>query len=157
LKNVLFLHILNVVFLQEGAKMTIGRKLENRVVYRIKRSRANVFLRRDFSDLSGYDQIGRTLRGLVNKGALIKLGYGLYTRAKVSSLTGKRIPEKSLPNLASEAMDKLGVEVAPTQAEKKYNAGISTQVPTGRLFAVNSRISRKIGYDGKYINYERAS
>jgi hypothetical protein len=38
-----------------------------------------------------------------------------------------------------------------------YNAGRSTQVPTGRVIAVKSRISRKIGYDGNYVAFERAS
>ncbi len=137
--------------------MAVGTKLENRISYRVKRSASRVFLRADFLDLGGYDQVGRALAGLARKGALIKLGYGLYTRTRVSSLTGKRVPEKSLPSLAVEAMEKLGIEVAPTRAEKEYNAGISTQVPTGRLVAVKSRISRKIGYDGKYINYERTA
>lgn len=137
--------------------MALGTKLESRMKYRVKRTSSGVFLRGDFLDLSDYDQVGRALADLVRKGILIKLGYGLYARAKVSSLTGKRVPEKSLPSLAVEAMGKLGVKVAPTRAEKDYNAGVSTQVPTGRLVAVKSRISRKIGYDGKYINYERAA
>jgi hypothetical protein len=137
--------------------MAVGTKLESRMKYRVKRTSSGVFLRGDFLDLSDYDQVGRALADLVRKGILIKLGYGLYARAKVSSLTGKRVPEKSLPSLAVEAMGKLGVKVAPTRAEKDYNAGVSTQVPTGRLVAVKSRISRKIGYGGKYINYERAA
>lgn len=137
--------------------MAVGTKLESRIQYRVKRASDGVFLRGDFSDLSGYDQVGRALAGLVRKGILIRLGYGLYARAKVSSLTGKRMPERSLPSLAVEAMGKLGIKVGSTQAEKDYNAGVSTQVPTGRLVAVKGRISRKIGYDGKYINYDRAA
>jgi len=137
--------------------MAVGTKLESRMQYRIKRAAGSVFLRADFLDLSGYDQVGRALAGLVRKGMLIKLGYGLYARARVSTLTGKCVPEKSLPSLASEAMRKLGVKVAPASVEKGYNEGNSTQVPTGRLVAVKSRISRKIGYDGKYISYERAA
>ena len=137
--------------------MAVGSKLESRMKYRIKRAGGSVFLRGDFLDLSGYDQVGRVLSGLVRQGVLIKLGYGLYARAKLSSLTGKCVPEKSLSRLAVEAMEKLGVDVALSKAEKDYNAGLTTQVPTGRLIAVNGRISRKIGYDGKYISYERAA
>jgi hypothetical protein len=40
-----------------------------------------VFLRPDFRDLGGYDQVGLVLRGLVRKGHLLKVGYGIYTRA----------------------------------------------------------------------------
>ncbi len=137
--------------------MAVGNKLSNRVNYRIRRSRGSVFLRDDFSDLGGYDQVGRALRELVQSGVLIKLGYGLYTRAKNSSLSGKSIPVKTLPELVPEVMNKLGAEVMPSRAELEYNSGESTQVPTGRSVAVKGRVSRKIGYDGKFIDYERPS
>ena len=38
------------------------KTLEDRVSYRIARSKQNVFVREDFEDLGGYDQIGRALR-----------------------------------------------------------------------------------------------
>jgi|TARA_Y100000031_G_C8211383_1_gene381141 hypothetical protein len=138
--------------------MSVGKTLKSRVSYRVRRSSGSVFLRDDFSDLGGYDQIGRVLKGLAEKGLLMKLGYGLYTRTKKSSLTGKRIPEKSLPDLVPEIMSKLGVETAPSLAEREYSTGLSSQVPTGRRIAVRkSRISRKIGYGGNYVSYERAT
>ena len=37
--------------------------LETRVMERITRKRSDVFLRADFKDLGGYDQVGRVLRG----------------------------------------------------------------------------------------------
>jgi hypothetical protein len=132
------------------------KTLEDRVAYRIARSKRNVFVRDDFKDLSGYDQVGRSLRSLVDKKRLIKIGSGLYARARVSSLSRKTIPAKPLPALATEALDRLGVDVRPSSMEKAYNAGRTTQVPTGRVIAVQGRVSRKIGYDGKYVSFERA-
>ena len=41
--------------------MAIKNTLEGKITYRIKRSEASVFLRRDFEDLGGYDQVGRVL------------------------------------------------------------------------------------------------
>ena len=38
--------------------MAIKNTLEGKMTYRIKRSEASVFLRRDFEDLGGYDQVG---------------------------------------------------------------------------------------------------
>ena len=137
--------------------MAIKNTLISKVSYRVKRSSGSVFLRADFKDLGGYDQIGRILRNLVNSGDLIKLGYGLYARTKVSSITNKTIPEKTLQDLAVEALKKLKVSTSLTVAEKKYNAGLSTQVPTGRLIAVNKRFSRKIGYEGISLSYVNAS
>lgn len=116
-----------------------------------------VLLREDFIDLGGYDQVGRALRQLAQKGKILKIGYGLYAKTKVSSLTGEILPVQNLPTLAKEALKRLGVKVNPTKAELDYQSGRSTQVPTGRLIGVKNRISRKIGYKGASINYERAS
>ena len=92
------------------------------------------------------------------KGVLVKVGYGLYARATVSPLSGKVIPTKSLPAIATEALNRLNVQMTVSSSAQAYNVGISTQVPTGRVMAVkDSRISRKIGYDGKYVTYERSS
>lgn len=116
-----------------------------------------VFVREDFADIGGYDQIGRVLRGLARAGKLIKIGYGLYARAKKSIITGETIPVASLPTLAKAALNRLGVEVAPSNLEREYKAGKTTQVPTGRLIAVKGRINRKIGYGGAYVSYEPAA
>ena len=58
-----------------------AENLETRVMKRIARKRGDVFLRADFRDLGGYDQVGRVLRELVRNGQLLKVGYGIYTRA----------------------------------------------------------------------------
>ena len=124
------------------------------IANRIARKKSAVLLRDDFTDLGGYDQVGRVLLSLIRKGKLIKIGYGLYAKSKVSSLTGNIIPTEPLPSLAKKALDRLGVATVPTKAEMDYEQGRSTQVPTGRLIGVKKRISRKIGYKEASINYE---
>jgi len=37
-----------------------------------------------------------------------------------------------------------------------YNAGRTTQVPTGRVVGVRQRVRRKIGYNGFTLSFERA-
>ncbi len=129
--------------------------LEDRLSSRIKRARRDVFLRSDFDGLGGYDQIGRVLRKLVQKGLLLKLGHGIYSRARASSLDGKLYPPNGLRTL-KEALHRLGIETEPTQAELSYNAGRTEQVPTGRVVAVRKRVRRKVGYDGFFLGFERA-
>src|ERR1700733_3916294 len=102
--------------------------LEERLEKRIARKRGDVFLREDFRDLGGYDQVGRALRSLVRKGDLLKLGYGIYTRAARSPFTDKPVLPKGLRTM-KEALTRLGVEIVPTRMERDYNAGKSTQVP----------------------------
>jgi len=48
-------------------------------------------MRNDFNDIANYDQIERTLRNLVQEGELIKVGYGIYTKARKNQMTGKVI------------------------------------------------------------------
>ena len=144
-------------------KSSKNKPLEDKVSERISRKKGDVFLRSDFEDLGGYDQVGRALRRLVAKGKLVKIGYGLYARATVGPLSGKVVPSNGLPSLAMEALQRLKSEklldvevVAPTSAQA-YNTGRTTQVPTGRVIGVKGRVSRKIAFGGNQIVYERAS
>ena len=135
--------------------MKYSKTLEGKIAVRIARKQSVVLLREDFDDLGGYDQVGRALLALTKKGKLVKIGYGLYAKTRVSSLTGKTVPAEPLPALARNALNRLGVAALPSQAEIDYRQGRSTQVPTGRLIGVNKRISRKIGYNNIAVNYER--
>lgn len=135
--------------------MPIRDTLEGKITYRVKRSKTPVFVRDDFKDIGGYDQVGRILRGLVNQGFLVSLGYGTYARSRKSSVSGAVVPEKPLPELARELLKKLGVPIVPSSAEVAYNSGKSTQVPTGRVIGVKGRIIRRIGYNGRYISFEK--
>lgn len=134
--------------------MKKNKTLESKILARIVRKKESVFLRNDFLDLGGYDQVGRALKYLADDNKLIRIGYGLFAKAKVSSLTGETIPFSNLPSLAKEALGRLGVTVMPSKAETDYNEGLSTQIPTGRLIGVKNRINRKISFKGASIKYE---
>jgi hypothetical protein len=129
--------------------------LESRIAKRIERKRADVFLRSDFKDLGGYDQVGRVLRLLVRRGQLLKIGHGIYTRAVESPFSDKPVPPKGLATL-EEALQRLGIEVTKSRLEKDYNEGRTSQVPVGRQVAVNKRVRRKIGYNDIFLTFERS-
>ena len=131
--------------------------LEYKIMARMARKKCSVFVREDFRDLSDYDQVGRALRNIAKNGRLVRVGYGVYAKAKKSPITGELVPVVPLPELAKEALARLGIQTAPSRMEKDYNAGKTTQVPTGRVIAVKGRISRKIGYGGAYVSYEPAA
>lgn len=136
-------------------KVSRSKPLERRIAERIARKKGNVFVRRDFQDLGGYDQVGRALRRLTSQGRLVRIGYGLYSRTVRSRLSGKRVPAQPLPSLAHEALARLNVETRPSRFAEASSTGRTTQVPTGRLIAVKGRIARKIGYNRKYVSFER--
>ena len=100
-------------------------------------------------------QVGRALRKIVREGQLVRVGQGLYARASRSITNGDPIPARGLATLR-EALDRVGIETVPTRLELAYNAGETTQVPTGRVIGVTRRVRRKLGYGGMNLSFERA-
>lgn len=113
---------------------------------RIATQKDDVFLPREFSDLGGEDQVLRALRGLVRQGQLVRLGYGVYGRAMTSRLTGQPIlyNPAGFAGASRQALTKLGVKWEPTDAEKAYNEGRSTQIPFNPAVRVKGRFSRRL-------------
>ncbi|PNW65402.1 UNVERIFIED_CONTAM: hypothetical protein BEN50_03670 [Euhalothece sp. KZN 001] len=134
--------------------MAVGQTLEQKISERLTQTEGDVFLRKDFQDLGSYSQVGRVLHHFVIQGKLVKIGYGLYARGTTSPLSGELMPQKPLPELALKVLERLNIEVEPSSFARAYNEGRSTQVPTGRVIGVKQPISRKIGYDGKYVTFE---
>src|SRR5271155_4905230 len=127
------------------------KTLRERVETRIARKRGeDVFLPREFRDLGGEDQVLRVLRTLVQEKRLVRLGYGVYGRAVVSSLSGNPVlfAQNGFAGAARQALTKLGVTWEPTEAERAYNEGRSTQVPINPVVRVKGRFSRRLS-DGK--------
>ena len=96
------------------------------------------------------------MRSIMLKGFLVKAGYGIYVKAKKSSLTGKPIPVIQLVELGLEALSKMGIDADLGVSAKEYMAGKSTQLPVAPIVNIgSSRVVRKIGFAGKQIRYEK--
>jgi hypothetical protein len=139
----------------EGEISLKPESLKDRLLKRIERWRGDVFLRADFEDLGSYDQVGRALRKIVGEGRLVRVGQGLYARARPSIGGGQPMPVRGLATL-KEALGRVGIETIPTRLERAYNTGKTTQVPTGRVVGVTRRVRRKVGYGGMKLSFERA-
>jgi hypothetical protein len=123
------------------------KTLRGRIEERIARKKGeDVFLPREFTDLGGYDQVRRALRELVHDKRLVRLGYGVYGRAIVSRLSGEALlySPNGLSGAARQALDKLGVTWEPTESERAYNEGRSTQIPVNAVLRVKGRFSRRL-------------
>ena len=131
--------------------MNKPKTLRERIETRIARKRGeDVFLPREFRDLGGEDQVLRVLRILVREKRLVRLGYGVYGRAIVSRLSGDPIlySQSGFVGAARQALTKLGVKWEPSDAERDYNEGRSTQIPVNPVVRIKGRFSRRIR-DGK--------
>lgn len=123
-------------------------KLTDKIEKRIKNSEQFVFLREDFGDLAGYDQVGRSLKQLVSQEKLVRVGYGVYVKTRVSLMTGKAIPVTNggVDSIFIETINRLGVEWEFTGLTEKYLNGEVTQVPAGKEIKIinKKRFQRKL-------------
>ena len=135
-------------------KPDLAQQIQNRVA---ANRRAGAFVREDFLGLGGYDQVGRALRELVRNGALVRVGYGIYAKARPSTVTGKPVPTRPLVSVATEGLRKLGYKVSPSAAAMAYRERRSTQIPASQALNLEGRrISRAIRFGREKITYETA-
>ena len=131
------------------------------ITARIRRSirgRADlVFLPTEFLPFGSEASVKRALKELTDLGVLVRLGVGIYAKAKPSVISGKPIPIQPLEVLGPQALTKLGVRLKESLQTSEYNSGRTTQIPTGIVVNIGKqRISRKIGFNGKFLKYEHA-
>ncbi len=116
-----------------------------------------VFLTREFAKLGGETQVLRALKHMVDEGRLVRLGYGVYGRARRSTLNGRPVLRSAdgFLGVAQQALDKLGVDWEPTEAQRAYNEGRSTQVPVNPVVRVKGRFARHLRYRNAELVLER--
>jgi hypothetical protein len=130
--------------------MTIARKVK----VRINRSKRYVFARADFADIAGYDQVGRVLKKLVDAGDLLRIGYGLYTKARKNRITGNLMPASpsGADGVILEAIEKLGIDYKFDEFSQRSIDGDSLQIPASFQIVTNNRFKRKIVVNNRAIN-----
>jgi hypothetical protein len=132
--------------------------IQDRIQTRVKRCKRSVFLRSDFKDIADYDQVGRGIRNLVREGLLMKIGYGLYARARVNRITGKLMPDNTAgaDGVLIEAMERLGVNYKFDDLSRMNFSGQSTQIPANvKIIPMDSRFTRKIAVGKQRVNEAR--
>lgn len=131
--------------------------VREKVVAKIRRSPATVFLRSEFDRLGDYRQVSRAVREVTASGLLVRVGYGLYARARPSTVNGEPVPTEPLLNIGLEAMKKIGIAADIGNDAKALREGRSTQVPMLPIINVGkSRISRKISVGKRQVIYEKS-
>ena len=125
-----------------------------RMQKRLSRSKRYVFMRADFKDIAGYDQIGRVLRDLVESGELLKVGYGVYTKARKNPITGRIMP--ACPGgsdaVILEVLERLDVGYSFGRSSAKYLSGESTQIPAYTQIETPYRFKRRLSIGNSRLN-----
>ena len=86
---------------------------------------------------------------------LVRLGHGVFAKARISSLNGEPVPREPLEVLAEETLRRLHIDAQPGQAQRDYASAKSTHVPVQSTFNTGCRrISRKLILGNHTIRYE---
>lgn len=122
---------------------------------KLKRSRRYVFERKDFENIASYDQIGRALNQLIKQGNLMKIGYGLYTKARKNSLTGRLMPTNpgGTDAILREILKMKGVNFEIDTLSWQSLSGNSTQIPSSIQYSWDpKRFNRKLVIGDRLLN-----
>lgn len=124
------------------------------IFQKIKRSRRYVFERKDFDGIASYDQIGRSLNQLMDRGEIMKLGYGLYTKARVNSLTGRLMP--TCPGgsdaLMREILKMKDIDFEIDNLSLQSLSGKNTQIPSSVHYSWDQKqFNRKLVVGNKLL------
>lgn len=135
--------------------MASPMNIKERMIRSITMRRGEIILRSDLTHLGSPSQISRLLVDFITEGRLVRLGYGVFAKARASSLSGKSVPREPLEVLAEEAFKRLRIEVKSGKAQRDYASGQSIQVPVHAVFNTGiRRINRKITVGNRTIRYE---
>ena len=129
---------------------------QTRIARSVGRSKRDVFLRADFAELGSPSRVSRAINEMINKGKLVRLGYGVYAKAIPSAITGNPIPRKTLESLVVEALEALGIPAELGAARSAYAASRTGQVPMSVTISTGSmRVSRKLKLGNREVIYEK--
>lgn len=117
-----------------------------------------VYTRAEFAKFGSKGQVSRALTELIREKCLVRVGVGLYSPSRVSSMNGNAIPVDNMMKIGLTAFKKLGIEVEMGTRYKDLYSGKSTQVPMIPILNVGaSKTTRKIGHGPTMIHYERVA
>lgn len=129
--------------------------VKDRLLASLNTSTETVFMRSEFDGLGGCRQVARAIREISEAGVLVRVGYGVYAKARFSKISGKPVPTDSLLTIGLEAMRKMGVKADVGKDARALREGKSSQVPMLPAISVgSSRVRRKIGFGNRQIEYE---
>ncbi len=147
----------------EGTLATPPRKqaaprptsVRERVQRSIAARSGEVVLRRDLVRFGSAAQVSRALKQLVADGRLVRIGTGVYAKAKPGPLSGIPMARQPLGALAAETFDRLGISWQLGAAQRRYNERLTTQVPWRTTFDTGRRrISRRLQIGKRVVVYE---
>ncbi|MFG0732256.1 S-adenosylhomocysteine hydrolase [Photobacterium damselae] len=119
----------------------------DRVALKIERSKRYVFERKDFEGIASYAQVGRALKQLVEQHLLIKIGFGLYIKARLDRSTGESVPilhPEGLNGIIKEIFKMRGIKLDMNELAFKNVDEKTSSSPPHHVFWNTKKFKRKL-------------
>lgn len=126
----------------------------DKLLRKIQSKRSEVILWSDLKDLGSSRQISRALKDLVDDGRLVRIGRGIYAKAKISKYIDEPIINIGFEAACLQALKRLNVKWELSQFIKNYNEGKTQQVPAKLEVRLKSRFRRELKYDDNKFRFE---
>ncbi|WP_143272968.1 hypothetical protein [Azospirillum palustre] len=111
----------------------------------LRKGRRSVYVLTDFADCGTPSAVRRALRDLERGEEVTKVSLGAWAKLQPSRwFSGERMLTKDPHRIAVETMMRFGYKPRQTPAERDYNEGRSTQVPTGQVIGLDRPTRRKV-------------
>jgi hypothetical protein len=147
---------MSIFGIMSGGFMTVRYKnsFQAELLDYIEKLPGNIVLRKDIISLNEPRQISRALKALVEDKKLIKLGLGVYAKARESEYLDVPVIRVGFTEACIEVLNRFQVDWEPSQAIKDYNSGKTQQVPARFEVRLKSRFRRKIAEGNRKLRIE---
>ncbi|MEX0731201.1 MAG: DUF6088 family protein [Aquisalimonadaceae bacterium] len=126
--------------------------LSDRIREQVLRENSPIFLRKDFRYPNvSKEAVRKAISKLQNEGVILRIGQGIYTRAKRSPFNEGLMPQHGFSGTIAAVAGRLGRQIIEDDARRAYNSGTSNQIPTGRYVELSGAPMRRVLKIGKGI------
>jgi hypothetical protein len=129
--------------------------IENKILVKFKKARrGSLFFTNDFIAYGNSKTVSKSLERLVEKGEILRVARGIYTRPKHSKLIGEIMP--STEDIAKAIAKRDRARIVPTGNYALNAIGLSTQVPMNFVYLTDGA-ARKIKLGNQTITFKKTS
>lgn len=128
---------------------------EEKVLTKIKKAkRGSLFFIDSFLSFGNSKAVAKVLERLVEKGEIVRVSPGIYSRPKISKLLGELSP--GIEKVAKAIAKRDKARIVPTGSYALHALGLSTQVPMNIVYLTDGA-ARKIKIGKQSINLKKST
>ena len=133
----------------------MAEPIENKVVTKIRKAkRGSLYFVDSFAHIANKKAVSKVLERLVNKGEIVRVASGIYTRPRIDLNLGEIKP--GIEEIAKAIAKRDNAKIVPTGNYALNKLGLSTQVPMNIVYLTDGS-ARKVKVGNFTITFKKAT